>query len=61
MTLYFTESAQRMSTSRTDDQLDAARVEILERVSRIRAGEFTATPGKACQWCAYRSMCPERA
>jgi DNA helicase-2/ATP-dependent DNA helicase PcrA len=60
VTLYFTESAQRMSTTRTDEQLDAARVEILDRVARIRAGEFTATPGKACQWCNYRAMCPER-
>ena len=60
VTLYFTESAQRMSTTRTDEQLDAARTEILDRVSRIRAGEFTATPGKACQWCDYRALCPER-
>jgi RecB family exonuclease len=49
-----------MSTTRTDEQLDAARVEILDRVSRIRAGEFTATPGRACQWCPYRALCPER-
>ena len=60
VTLYFTESAQRMSTTRTDEQLDAARVEILDRVALIRAGEFTATPGKSCQWCDYRAMCPER-
>ncbi len=60
VTLYFTETAQRMSTTRTDDQLDAARVAILERAARIRSGDFTATPGKACQWCDYRAMCPER-
>jgi hypothetical protein len=31
-------------------------------VARIRAGEFTATPGfKTCQYCDYRAMCPERA
>ena len=61
VTLYFTESAQRMSTARTDEELDAARVEILALVARIRAGEFTATPGyKTCQYCDYRAMCPER-
>ena len=60
VTLYFTETAQRMSTTRTDEQLDAARVEILERAARIRSGDFAATPGKACQWCDYRALCPER-
>ena len=27
----------------------------------IRAGEFTANPGRPCEWCDYRAMCPERA
>ncbi len=61
VTLYFTESAQRLSTTRTDEQLDAARDEILERAARSASGDFTATPGKACDWCDYRAMCPERA
>jgi RecB family exonuclease len=60
VTLYFTETAQRMSTVRSDEQLDAARLEILERAARIRSGDFAATPGKPCQWCDYRAMCPER-
>jgi len=61
VTLYFTESATRLSTVRTDEQLDRARAEILARVRPIRAGEFTANPGKACDWCDYRALCPERA
>jgi DNA helicase-2/ATP-dependent DNA helicase PcrA len=61
VTLYFTESATRLSTTRTDEQLDAAREEILARVRPIRAGEFTARPGRACEWCDYRALCPERA
>ncbi len=61
VTLYFTESATRLSTARTDAQLDAARDELLARVRPIRAGAFTANPGKACDWCDYRAMCPERA
>ena len=44
VTLYFPESATRLSTTRTDEQLDAARAEILARVRPIRAGEFTAKP-----------------
>jgi RecB family exonuclease len=60
VTLYFTESAQRLSTVRTDEQLDAARADILARVARMRTGDFAATPGSACSWCDYRAMCPER-
>ena len=61
VTLYFTESALRLSTTRTDEQLDLARADVLARVSRMRAGEFAATPSaKPCEWCDYRAMCPER-
>jgi len=61
VTLYFTESALRLSTTRTDEQLDVARADVLARVSRMRAGEFAATPGEPCRYCDYRAMCPERA
>ncbi len=60
VTLYFTESALRLSTTRTDEQLDMARDEILARVARMRSGEFPAMPGKVCEWCDYAKMCPER-
>lgn len=60
VTLYFTESATRLSTTRSDEQLDTARDDIAMRVSRMRAGDFAANPGDACRWCAYRSVCPER-
>ena len=46
VTLYFTEAAIRMSTARTDDQLDAARDELLARAAVIRSGDFRATPSR---------------
>jgi hypothetical protein len=62
VTLYFTESALRLSTTRSDEQLDLARADVLARVSRMRAGEFAATPSAdACRYCDYARMCPERA
>jgi hypothetical protein len=61
VTLYFTESATRLSTARSDEQLDAARSDILARTARIRSGDFAATPSpNACQRCDYASMCPSR-
>ena len=61
VTLYFTESATRLSTTRTDEQLDAARDDILARTARIRSGDFAATPSQdTCRWCDFAAMCPER-
>ena len=62
VTLYFTEHATRMSTTRTDAQLDAAREELLVRAARIRSGDFHATPSSfTCGRCDYRRICPSRA
>ncbi|MBA2719826.1 MAG: UvrD-helicase domain-containing protein [Chloroflexi bacterium] len=60
-TLYFTEAAVRRSTTRTDEQLDAARDDLVARAERIRSGDFAATPGKPCYFCDYAAMCPSRA
>jgi RecB family exonuclease len=61
VTLYFTESSTRMSTSRSDEALDAARADLLARAARLRSGDFAATPtSKICGWCDYRAMCPAR-
>ncbi len=62
VTLSYPESSTRLSTTRTDEQLDAVQTEILVRVARIRSGDFAATPSpRTCEWCEYRAMCPERA
>jgi superfamily I DNA/RNA helicase/RecB family exonuclease len=61
VTLYFTESATRMSTTRTDEQLDALRADILARTARIRSGDFAATPSaEACRYCDFARLCPVR-
>jgi RecB family exonuclease len=61
VTLYFTEAATRMSTTRTDEQLDAAREELRAWVARVRSGDVAATPSKDICWrCDYAPMCPSR-
>jgi len=62
VTLYFTEAAIRMSTTRTDEQLDAARDQLLALAAQVRSGDFRATPSsRACGWCDYSAICPSRA
>jgi len=61
VTLYFTESSLRMSATRSDAELDAARADIVARAGRIRSGDFAATPSKGtCERCDYAPMCPSR-
>ena len=61
VTLYFTESSMRMSSTRSDAELDAARTDILARAARIRSGDFAATPTKAaCERCDFAAICPSR-
>jgi DNA helicase II / ATP-dependent DNA helicase PcrA len=61
VTLYFTEAGARMSTTRTDAQLDAARDELLARAARVRSGDFRATPSaRACGRCEFATLCPAR-
>ena len=60
VTLYFTESDQRMSTSRTDEQLDAERAKIVALVSEIRTGNFAANPKADCRYCDFKTICADR-
>jgi RecB family exonuclease len=61
VTLDFPEVPVRLSTVRTNAELDAARSALATRVLPIRAGEFEARPGGACRWCDYAGICPQRA
>lgn len=61
LSLYFTESGEKRSTTRTDGQLDAHAAHLAELARRIRSGDFAATPSyNTCGWCDYRRVCPSR-
>ena len=62
VTLYFTESATRMSTIRTDEQLDAARDALVD-VGRPASAPATSRRRRApstCWRCDYAPLCPSR-
>jgi RecB family exonuclease len=61
LTLYFTETDQAISTSRTSEQLEEFRMQVLATSRRIRGGDFTATPDQwRCGRCDYKLICPSR-
>ena len=47
-------------TVRTESELMAARQKVEEAAKGIADGVFEATPGMHCNFCAYRSLCPEK-
>ncbi len=47
-------------TSRTASDLLAARERVKAAAQGIADGAFKANPGNHCNFCAYRSLCPER-
>jgi len=47
-------------TARTSSDLLAARARVTAAAQGIAEGIFQATPGIHCNFCAYRSLCPER-
>ncbi len=58
LTYYFLESGERISTTRTDKQLEDKKKEAAEIVEEIKDGKFEATPGAHCNWCDYKELCP---
>jgi DNA helicase II / ATP-dependent DNA helicase PcrA len=61
LTLYFADSDLALSTTRTDEQLDAFRDHLVAVAARIRSGDFAANPEyRRCARCEYRAICPSR-
>jgi superfamily I DNA/RNA helicase/RecB family exonuclease len=59
LVFYNLENNQAMSTTRSEVQLQEAVAKVEDVAEAISAGEFQATPGFHCAFCAYRNLCPE--
>jgi len=46
-------------TTRTPDDLRETEAKVADVAASIAAGQFNASPGRHCKWCAYRTICPE--
>jgi DNA helicase-2/ATP-dependent DNA helicase PcrA len=47
-------------TERSPEALHTAETKIVAAASGIAAGRFEPTPGAHCNWCGYRTICPEK-
>jgi DNA helicase-2/ATP-dependent DNA helicase PcrA len=48
-----------VGTARSDLKVEEAKLKVEDIAGKIGAGQFDATPGFHCSWCAYRVLCPK--
>jgi DNA helicase-2/ATP-dependent DNA helicase PcrA len=58
LVFYNLETADEVSATRTDKELQAAQERIAEVARKMAAGEFDPTPGFHCRSCRFRALCP---
>lgn len=58
LVLYNLHDQSEIESTRDVFELDAARAKIHQVAEAIAAGDFHANPGRHCQWCDYRELCP---
>lgn len=58
LSLYFLKHGVKLSTSRTDDELEATKAKVANVISDIESKRFQPTPSKLCDYCGYKSICP---
>lgn len=58
LSLYFLDGSEKVSTTRSDAQLNACREEVMACAKEISQSDFSPTPGYHCRYCDYRLLCP---
>ena len=57
VSFYFFEGQQKISGTRTKEQLDEAKQDIAKTAVEISKSDFRPTPGKYCDFCEFRLIC----
>jgi DNA helicase-2/ATP-dependent DNA helicase PcrA len=57
VSFYFFESQEKVSATRTKEQLAAIKQEVAQKAEEISKSDFHPTPGKHCGFCEFRLIC----
>ncbi len=57
VSFYFFEGQEKISSTRTKEQLEKARETIAQKSEEISRSDFRPTPGKHCDFCEFRLIC----
>jgi CRISPR/Cas system-associated exonuclease Cas4 (RecB family) len=58
LSFYYLTSNEKVSSERTEEELEETKDEILKVADSILKREFQATKGFHCDWCDYKPICP---
>jgi len=59
LSLYFVEAGKKISTQRTEKQIEEMKKDVKERVKEIEKSDFKANPGFMCKYCEFNKICPQ--
>ena len=57
LTLYYLEENIKLSTTRTREDIENAKTEIVQRVSAIQSSSFACSHSIFCKTCEYQMLC----
>lgn len=57
VSFYFFEGQEKISGTRTKEQLEKARKEIARKVEEMEKSTYPANPGRHCDFCEFRLIC----
>ena len=57
VSFYFFDNQEKVSSSRTKEDLEKVREELLKKAKAISESNFSSTPGKHCDFCEYKLIC----
>lgn len=58
LTFYYIYENETLSSTRSKEDLEKTKVQILAAAENINVRKFEPTPGHHCSWCEYRKICP---
>ncbi|MFC1640507.1 ATP-dependent helicase [Patescibacteria group bacterium] len=59
LTLYFLDEGERVSTTRSDEELAVFEEKTEKLVKDVKESKFNPTPGFSCQFCDFLNICEE--
>lgn len=57
VSFYFFEDQQKVSATRTEEQLEQVKADVASKADEISRSDFRPTPGRHCDFCDFRLIC----
>ncbi len=58
LSLFFVHHGEKLTTTKTKEQLQMVKDELLEVIHQVEESDFPAVVTPLCAWCGYQKICP---